>query len=180
MVLCDWYSGSAAKSHSPSTQYRQLHRLQSAVGSETVREKPGWQGKLSTRKGHKCNEARIPTNAFYLKRKALLPGKQRHDTEIMVTYDQVINLEFDCQVRMYFCRRLHNQYGEKRNSPMVYRLVFFRMTRFRYFAVGEYHPRFTCNSDVNLVNREANLYFFKLVLFRPYLASAWLKNNRKT
>ena len=31
-----------------------------------------------------------------------------------------------------------------------------------------------------LVNREANLYFFKLALFRPYLASAWLKNNRKT
>ena len=101
-VLCDWYSGSAAKSHSPSTQYRQLGRLQSAVGSETVREKSGWQGKLSTQKGHKCNEARIPTNAFYLKRKALLPGKQRHDKEIMVTCDQVINLEFDCQVRMYF------------------------------------------------------------------------------
>ena len=34
------------------------------MGSETVREKSGWQGKLST-KGHKCNEARIPTNAFY-------------------------------------------------------------------------------------------------------------------
>ena len=42
----------------------------SAVGSETVREKSGWQGKLST-KGHKCNEARILTNAFYLKRKAV-------------------------------------------------------------------------------------------------------------
>ena len=73
---------------------------------------------------------------------------------------------------------IYYQYGEKRNSPMVYRLVFFR--RFRYFAVGEYHPQFTCNSDANLVNREANLYFFKLVLFRPYLASAGLKNNRKT
>ena len=77
------------------------------MGSETVREKSGWQGKLST-KGHKCNEAKIPTNAFYLKRKALLPGKRRHDTEIMITYDQVINLEFDCRVRMYFCRRFHN------------------------------------------------------------------------
>ena len=63
---------------------------------------------------------------------------------------------------------------------MVYRLVFFRLTRFRYFAVGEYQPQFTCNSDANLVNSEANLYFFKLVLFRPYLASACLKNNRKT
>ena len=77
------------------------------MGCETVREKSGWQGKLST-KGHKCNEARIPTNAFYLKRKALLLGKQRHDTEIMITFDQVINLEFDCRVRMYFCRRFHN------------------------------------------------------------------------
>ena len=45
---------------------------------------------------------------------------------------------------------------------MVYRLVFFRMTRFRYFAVGEYRPQ----SDANLVNREANL--FKVILFRPY------------
>ena len=63
---------------------------------------------------------------------------------------------------------------------MVYRLVFFRMTRFRYFTVGEYHLQFTCNSDANLVNREENLYFFKLVLFCPYLASARLKNNRKT
>ena len=65
--------------------------------SET-REKSGRQGKLST-KGHKCNEARIPTNAFYLESKALLPGKQRHDTEIMRTCDQVINLEFDCRVQ---------------------------------------------------------------------------------
>ena len=70
------------------------------MGSETVREKSGWQGKLST-KGHKCNEARIPTNAFYLERKALLPGRQRHDTEIMITCDQVINLRFDWRVRMY-------------------------------------------------------------------------------
>ena len=55
------------------------------------------------------------------------------------------------------------------------------MTRFRYFAVGEY-PRFTCNSEANLVNQEANLYFLKLALFRPYLEvlSSWLKNNRKT
>ena len=72
-----------------------------------MREKSGRQGKLST-KGHKCNEARIPTNAFYLERKALLPGKQRHDTEIMRTCDQVINLEFDCRVQMYFCTRFHN------------------------------------------------------------------------
>ena len=64
------------------------------MGSEAVREKSGWQGKLST-KGHKCNEARILTNAFYLKRKALLPGKRRHDTEIRITCDRVINLEFE-------------------------------------------------------------------------------------
>ena len=64
--------------------------------SETVREKSGWQGKLST-KGHKCNEARIPTNAFYLKRKALLPGKRRHDTEIMITCDTWSSIaEFEC------------------------------------------------------------------------------------
>ena len=55
----------------------------SVLGSETVREKSGWQRKFST-KGHKCNEAIIPTNAFYLKRKAWLPGKQRRDTEIMI------------------------------------------------------------------------------------------------
>ena len=72
-----------------------------------MREKSDRQGKLSTN-GDKCNEARIPTKAFYLKRKALLLGKQRHDTEIMITFDQVINLEFDCRVRMYFCRRFHN------------------------------------------------------------------------
>ena len=56
-----------------------------------MREKSGRQGKLST-KGPKCNEARIPTNAFYLESKALLPGKQRQDTEIMRTCDQVIKL----------------------------------------------------------------------------------------
>ena len=72
-----------------------------------MREKSGWQGKFNT-KGHKCNEAIIPTNAFCLKRKALLPGKQRRDTEIMITCDQVINLKFDCRVRMYFCSRFHN------------------------------------------------------------------------
>ena len=71
------------------------------MGSETVRLKSGWQRKLSS-KGHKCNEARIPTNAFYLKRKALLPGKQRHDTEIMITCDQVLNLEFDCRCSNVF------------------------------------------------------------------------------
>ena len=55
----------------------------SAVGSETVswtvRETFGWQGKLNGKR-HKCNEARIPTNAFYLKRKALSRGKRRHAT----------------------------------------------------------------------------------------------------
>ena len=52
----------------------------SAVGSEAERESSGWQGKLSTKR-HKCNEARnMLTNAFYLKRKALLRGKRRHDT----------------------------------------------------------------------------------------------------
>ena len=35
------------------------------------------------------------------------------------------------------------------------------------------------NSDVNLVDKEANLYFLKLLLFGPYLASAWLKHNKK-
>ena len=54
---------------------------------------------------------------------------------------------------------------------MFYRLVFFRMTRFRYSAIGE-NAQFACNSDANLVNREASLYFLKFVLFRPYLASA--------
>ena len=122
-------------------------------GIRNSERKSGWQGKLNT-KGHTCNEARIPTNAFYLKRKALLPGKRRHDTEIMITCDTLSSIaEFECN----FCRPFHNghQYGKKRNSPMVYRLVFFRMTRFRYFAVGEYHPQF---SDANLVNREANVY----------------------
>ena len=38
------------------------------------------------------------------------------------------------------------------------------MTRFRYFGVFEC-PQFTCHTDVNLVNREANLYFQKLVFF---------------
>ena len=53
----------------------------SAVGSETVswtvRETFGWQGKLNGKR-HNCNEARIPTNASYLKRKALSRGKRRH------------------------------------------------------------------------------------------------------
>ena len=39
------------------------------------------------------------------------------------------------------------------------------MTRFRYFGVFECPP-FTCHTDVNLVNREANLCFLKLVFFR--------------
>ena len=59
---------------------------------------------------------------------------------------------------------------------MFYRLVFFRMTRFRYFAASE-KAQFACNSDANLVNREASLYFLKLVLFRSYLASAWVKKK---
>ena len=42
------------------------------------------------------------------------------------------------------------------------------MTRFRYFGVFEC-PQFTCHTDVNLVNREANLCFLKLVFFRPYV-----------
>ena len=48
---------------------------------------------------------RILTKAFYLKRKALfmLPGKLRHDTEIMITCDRVINLEFDV-----FLKAIHN------------------------------------------------------------------------
>ena len=40
----------------------------------------GWQGKLITKR-HKCNKARILTNVFHLKRKALLHGKWWHDTE---------------------------------------------------------------------------------------------------
>ena len=85
---------------------------QSAMRSETVREKSGRQGKLSTQEGHKCNEARIPTNAFYLKRKALLPGKRRHDTE---NYDNMWYLEFDCRVRMYLCRQLWRRFHNDRN-----------------------------------------------------------------
>ena len=54
----------------------------SAVGSETVREKSGRQGKLIT-KGHKCNKARIPTNAFYLSAWKAATS----DTEIMITCD---------------------------------------------------------------------------------------------
>ena len=50
------------------------------------------------------------------------------------------------------------------------------MTRFRYFAVSE-NAQFACNSDPNLVNWEASLFFLKLVLFRPCLASAWVKKK---
>ena len=64
------------------------------MGSERVREKTGWQGELST-KGHNCNEARISANAFYLKRKALLPGKWRHDTEIMIQLILVLSIHPD-------------------------------------------------------------------------------------
>ena len=107
-----WFDGHDSTCHDSTlitwriaSQY--VNGCSSSVRSETVREKSCRQGKLST-KGHKCNEARIPTNAFYLERKALLPGKQRHDTEIMITCYQVINLEFDCRVRMCLCRRFHN------------------------------------------------------------------------
>ena len=50
------------------------------------------------------------------------------------------------------------------------------MTRFRYFAVSE-NAQFACNSDPNLVNWEASLFYLKLVLFRPCLASAWVKKE---
>ena len=69
---------------------------------------------------------------------------------------------------------------------MFYCLVFFHMTRFRYFSIGEC-PQFICfkpvlNSDVNLVKREANLYFLKLVLSQSCLLSfcITLKHYRKT
>ena len=71
-------------------------------GNRNGERNTGWQGKLITKR-HNCNEARIPTNAFCLKRKALLRGKRRHDERLLV-----INVEFDCRVRMYFCRRFHN------------------------------------------------------------------------
>ena len=71
-------------------------------GNRNGERNTGWQGKLITKRNN-CNEDRIPTNAFCLKRKALLRGKRRHDERLLV-----INLEFDCRVRMYFCRRFHN------------------------------------------------------------------------
>ena len=57
-------------------------------------------------------------------------------------------------------------------SEIVPCLVFFRMTRFRYFAVGEY-PLFIC--DTNLVNREA-----KVGTFSSLLSSCIVKNNKKS
>ena len=83
------------------------------------------------------------------------------------------------QLPMYFCSQFHSRRNiinttesNRKYSPMFYRLVFFCMTRFQYFGVGEC-TQFTCNcSDVNLVNREANLYFLNLVPFHPYLESA--------
>ena len=57
-------------------------------------------------------------------------------------------------------------------SEIVLCLVFFRMTRFRYFAVSEY-PLFIC--DANLVNREA-----KVGTFSSLLSSCILLNNKKT
>ena len=62
------------------------------MGSETVREKSGLQGKLST-KVHKCNEARFPTNAFYLSAWKAATS----DTEIMITCDTWSSIaEFEC------------------------------------------------------------------------------------
>ena len=62
------------------------------MGSEAVREKSGWQGKLST-KGHKCNEARTPTNAFYLRAWKAATS----DTEIMITCDTWSSIaKFEC------------------------------------------------------------------------------------
>ena len=57
-----------------------------------MREKSGWQGKLNT-KGHKCKEARIPTNAFYLSAWKAATS----DTEIMITCDTWSSIgEFEC------------------------------------------------------------------------------------
>ena len=62
------------------------------MGSERVRKKSGWQGKLST-KGHKCNEARIPTNAFYQRAWKAATS----DTEIMITCDTRSSIaKFEC------------------------------------------------------------------------------------
>ena len=101
----------------------------SAVGSETVswtvRETFGWQGKLNGKR-HKCNEARIPTNAFYLKRKALSRGKRRHATAwslAIIEWGWVEYEEF-CRLRSVWpcprwittseiCRILHISYLTK-------------------------------------------------------------------
>ena len=48
-----------------------------------------------------------------------------------------------------------------------------------YDKVAVFTHAICMNSDANLVDGEASLYFLKLVLFRPYLASAWVK-KRKT
>ena len=57
-----------------------------------MKEKFGRQGKLST-KGHKCNEARIPTDAFYLSAWKAATS----DTEIMITCDTWSSIaDFEC------------------------------------------------------------------------------------
>ena len=59
-----------------------------------MRDKSGWQRKLST-KGHKCNEARIPTDAFYLLVSAWKAATS--DTEIMITCDTWSSIaDFEC------------------------------------------------------------------------------------
>ena len=62
---------------------------------------------------------------------------------------------------------------------MVYRLVFFRMTRFRYFTVGEYHPQFTCNSDANLVNREVKFVFLQIAIVSSLLGFVMVKKQQE-
>ena len=57
-----------------------------------MREKSGRQGKLST-KGHKCNEARIPTNTFYLSAWKAATS----NTEITITCDTWSSIaDFQC------------------------------------------------------------------------------------
>ena len=77
---------------------------------------------------------------------------------------------------MYFCRPFHNGRNiiNTAKSEIVRCFIAKSSSVFRYFALGE-NAQFACNSDANLVNREASLYFLKLVLFCPYLASACVK-----
>ena len=58
---------------------------------------------------------------------------------------------------------------------MFYSLVFFCMTRFWYFGVGEC-TQFTCNcSDVNLVNREEKFVFPEVSTFSSLLRICIIK-----